>query len=73
MALAPALIENLPFSVVATPPVAPFIFTPTPGSGKPSSLAVTVPVIVRSCASAVKDTNMRMNKLCKSFLINKCN
>ena len=61
--------ENLPLAPVETPTLVPFTFTLTPGKGSPSSLEVTVPVIVLSCAIADVATNNKMNKLRRSFFI----
>ena len=45
-------------------------FTVAPGMGRPSSLAVTVPVIVRFCANTCVTHNIRKHKLTsRSFFI----
>ena len=69
VALAGTEMVNLPFAPVETPNLAPTTFTVTPGIGRPSSLEVTVPVIVLSCANAEVATNNKMNKLRNSFFI----
>jgi len=61
----------LPFTSVWVPVlVVPFTFTVTPGSGKPSSLAVTLPVTARVCANSCETASSKTHELkSKIFLI----
>jgi hypothetical protein len=64
-------IVKRPSASVAVPVVVPFSTTFTPGKGEPSSVAVTLPETVRSCAKADMHISVSTTerKTCRSLFM----